>query len=192
MTWAVWDELAARPHLLLEFGEIDGADALIDDLGEGWRRITLDSRLDRRARRAALAHELVHDERGILFDAGSPAGLVAVEERAVQAEVVRRLVPPADLADRLARSDHPVTWRDVADWFDVPRCVAEAALIADTQTRHPSMASRPELRSCNASNMASLNSINLTARTGTSGRKKTAIVRATGMNAYMKVRPFPA
>jgi hypothetical protein len=137
MTWAVWDDLAARPHIVLEFGFLDGADALIDDLGDGRRLITLDARLDRRARRAALAHELVHDERGLLFDGSTPDRLIEVEERCVAAEVVRRLVPPADLADLLARSDHPVTWRDVADWFDVPREIAEAALIRDAQTRHP-------------------------------------------------------
>lgn len=141
MAWHVWADLTQRTHIVLAWGVIDGASALIEDLGGGWRRITLDTRLDRRARRAALAHELVHDERGILFDADSPAGLVEIEERAVRAEVVRRLVPPDELADMVATSidaGHQVTWRTVADFFDVPRPVAVEALLSLARSHHPS------------------------------------------------------
>jgi hypothetical protein len=141
MTWHVWADLAKRPHIVLAWGAIDGASALIEDLGGGWRRITLDARLDRRARRAALAHELVHDERGILFDADCPAGLVEIEERAVRAEVTRRLVPPVALGDLVATSieaGHQVTWRTVADTFDVPRDIATEALLALARAHHPS------------------------------------------------------
>lgn len=141
MAWHVWDDLARRTHIVLQFGVIDGAVALIEDLGDGLRQITLDARLDRRARRAALAHELVHDERSILFDVDTPAGLVEVEERTVRAEVVRRLVPPVELADLVATSidaGHQVTWRTVADTFDVPRHIATDALIDLGQARHPS------------------------------------------------------
>lgn len=96
--------------------------------------IRLDPRLDRRQRRAALAHELVHLERGGgVTCAGMPATWVPLrqrEEQRVNREVARRLVPPAEL-DALVesrRSVGPVTSEVVADEFDVPEWVAGIAL----------------------------------------------------------------
>jgi hypothetical protein len=75
-----------------------------------------------------LAHELVHDERGIAFTATTPAGLVQSEERWVWAETVRRLVPPAELVALVERmAPDPVTVVDVADHFDVDQVVARKA-----------------------------------------------------------------
>lgn len=144
MTWHVWDDLDDRNHIELAYALLaGGAEALIEDLGGGWRRITLEARLDRRARRSALAHELVHDERGLLFDANTPAGLVQTEERSVQAEVVRRLVPPELLGILLARSasaQHPVECADVANEFDVTPAIALAAMRSHARSMHPSSA----------------------------------------------------
>jgi hypothetical protein len=144
MTWDVWHDLEARSHIELAYALLaGGAEALIEDLGGGWRRITLEARLDRRARRAALAHELVHDERGLLFDANTPAGLVQTEERSVQAEVIRRLVPPDALGVLLARcaeGHRSVECADVANEFDVPASIALAALRSHARLMHPSSA----------------------------------------------------
>jgi len=103
----------------------------IEDLGDGSRRITLDARLDQIDRRAVLAHELVHDERDILFSAEAPPALVAKEEALVEAETCRRLVPQRALNELVRRrvlDGGAVTWREVAEWFDVPRDIAERAL----------------------------------------------------------------
>jgi hypothetical protein len=91
--------------------------------------IVLDVRLDRRARRCVLAHELVHAERGI----GHPAATSATmerEEEAVRREVARRLVPPGLLGSLVAaRADTGgVTAAVVADEFDVELDVAAKAL----------------------------------------------------------------
>lgn len=92
--------------------------------------------LGRRRRNATLAHELVHDER----DGGCPTDdlpepLMVVarrEERRVEREVARRLVPLDGLA-ALARSHQdndlpPFTVYDVAEIFDVPEDVASEAM----------------------------------------------------------------
>lgn len=109
----------------------------------GWTHITIDSRLTQCERRAVLAHELVHEERDILFDDDTPLGIIRKEEAWVEAETTRRLVPIDEL-DLLVRQavldDQSVSWRDVADWFDVPRDVAEMAMLQlqrRARRRHP-------------------------------------------------------
>lgn len=146
--WRVWGELRARPHIELVWARLTGHRGRLEQLSEGRRRIVLDHRLDRVQRRATLAHELVHDERGILFADDTPVGIVRKEEALVRAETARRLVPLDEL-DALVRrrvaDDGCVGWRDVAEWFDVPRETAEEALtqlVRRTARRHPS-AGRP-------------------------------------------------
>lgn len=141
--WKVWGELRRRTHLELRWAVLRGQRGRIDDLGDGRRRITIDATLGQIERRCVLAHELVHDERGVLFDDDTPAGVVRKEEAWVQAETTRRLVPAAEL-DQLVRctvlDGGAVTWREVADWFDVSRGIAEGALReaqSRTRTRHP-------------------------------------------------------
>jgi hypothetical protein len=130
MTWAVWRELRRRPHLDLVFADIDGADGLLVDIGGGRREVIVDRRLGRRRRRAVLAHELVHDERGLLFDADTPVGIVRKEEAIVDAITAARLVPLDDLQAFVnARCDaEGITAHHVADEFDVPNEVAERAM----------------------------------------------------------------
>lgn len=141
--WHPWAELRRRAHIVLEWAWIDGAEALLEDLGGGRRRLTLDAGLDQCERRAALGHELVHDERGIFPSDDTPMALVRKEEYAVEAETARRLVPLGELGE-LVRArvcdGGCVEWRDVAEWFDVPRDVAENALRQLEQLarrRHP-------------------------------------------------------
>jgi len=103
--------------------------------GPGLTVVVLDPALDRRSRRVALAHELVHEERGGGCDApGLPLALdvmVARDEAEVVREVARRLVPPAALRHLLEQRDelglHVEPW-EVADAFDVDDLTARAAL----------------------------------------------------------------
>jgi hypothetical protein len=125
-----WRDLRRRAHLELAWAELDGARGVI--VGYGPQRVVyLDHRLRRRDRAAVLAHELVHDERGILYDHTTPPALVDKEEVTVERIVARRLVPGDELrrlvAGRTADGD-PVDARLVADEFDVADDVAELAL----------------------------------------------------------------
>ena len=144
MTWDVWAELRRRPHVTLEWADLGGDGGRIDRHAGGWTIITLDYRLMQRERRAALAHELVHEERGILFDADTPVALIDKEESAVRREVAWRLCPPVELARRIRHTvdnGQPVTAQNVCEWFDVPVDVALEAMrsheLAASRTRHP-------------------------------------------------------
>lgn len=128
--WNPWRALRARPHIELVWATfptgsqgawIPRADRAV---------IVLDTRLGRLERRAVLTHELVHDERGIAYTANTPPLLVAKEERAVDLETARRLVPNHELGRFVAtRGDvGPVTVADVATEFDVPPDVARRAI----------------------------------------------------------------
>lgn len=97
------------------------------------RAILINRALSPADRLAALAHELVHDERG---HAGHHPGrqncatYVAKEENWVENIVAGRLLPPDELAvyvDVLAEFE-PVTAQAVAIEFDVPEHVAQRAL----------------------------------------------------------------
>jgi hypothetical protein len=97
--------------------------------------IVLDPGLDATMRRAVLTHELVHHERG--GGPGRPDApatldlLVERDERAVDAEVARRLVPVDEL-DRvvaeLVAGCGGASVTDVATHFAVPTSVAHTAL----------------------------------------------------------------
>lgn len=137
--WNPWAALRARPHVQLR---LDPEAALLGGgmlvLGPGLAVVVLDPALDRRSRRVALAHELVHEERGGGCDApGLPDELdviVSRDEAAVVREVARRLVPPAALRHLLEQRHglglHVEPW-EVAEVFDVDdptACVALDAL----------------------------------------------------------------
>lgn len=119
--WNPWRELRRREHLSLYIRRLP------DGLSGLWSgdTITLDDRLGRRRRNATLAHELIHEERGI----GHPAATrrtMQHEEEQVRRETARRLVPPGALAELVARriEVEPITVAIVAEEFDVPREVA--------------------------------------------------------------------
>lgn len=141
--WRVWGELRRRTHIELVWAHLTGHRGRIEELGAGRRRITIDATLDRRTRRAVLAHELVHDERGILFTDDTPLALIRKEESYVTAETVCRLVPLDELEERVRiaiRSDMCVEVNDVVEWFDVPHDTAEKAMLMlqdRARQRHP-------------------------------------------------------
>jgi hypothetical protein len=100
------------------------------------RAIVLSRTLGRAGRNAALAHELVHDERGGgAAYRGQPAGWAAVvarDEHQVDDEVARRLVPAGDLARLWTKArgvNGTLAASEVAAAFDVPTEVAARALI---------------------------------------------------------------
>lgn len=101
--------------------------------GRTW--ILIDPELDPAARRAALTHERIHLQRGALPPARdvppSWVPVVAREERIVDGEVARCLVPSVALAQAVERwlaSGEPVTATVVAQAFETTLEVAAAAL----------------------------------------------------------------
>jgi hypothetical protein len=113
---------------------------------DGHAVIVLDPALDATMRRTVLTHELVHHERGGgPGRPGAPATLdllVERDERAVDDEVARRLVPVDEL-DRvvaeLVADSGGASVTDVAAHFAVPTDVARVALAQlalTTPTRH--------------------------------------------------------
>lgn len=133
--WHPWRDLRGRSHIDLEWGYLTAGRGRIDDVGDGRRRITLDARLDRRERSATLGHELIHDERGGGCDAeGMPSGWAAVvarDEKAVDVENARRLVPLDELGAFIrgrVDADLTVTVEDVVEEFDTAPDVAREAL----------------------------------------------------------------
>ena len=137
MSWNPWRALRSRTHIVFRLAVLpDAAQGAVYWPRGGRAAIIIDPRLPRAERNAALAHELVHDERGGGADhPGMPASwapVVARDEAAVDQEVARRLVPPAELVrfcEVMALLDIGVTAHEVAEHFDVPPAVAGAALL---------------------------------------------------------------
>lgn len=97
--------------------------------------VFLDPRLPAEERRAALAHELVHDERGGgAWHPDAPPGwdpVVAAEEARVDREVARRLLPLTELLEAAEAADdfgHQVTAAELAGEYEVPLRLAEQAM----------------------------------------------------------------
>lgn len=119
-----WRELRSREEITLRFAALPQ-----DVLGQyeetaDAKTITLDRSLDREERRATLCHELVHHERGVTGDE-------RFDERGVEDEVARRLVPIEELYamwEIAVLNDLPVEAYMVAERFDVPDDVAERAM----------------------------------------------------------------
>jgi hypothetical protein len=88
--WDPWLDLSTRRHIVFELDRIAkiGGGAIYARRGDH-AAIVIDPDLSARDQRAALAHELVHDERGGIADhAGAPGTWTAVvrrEERTVDA-----------------------------------------------------------------------------------------------------------
>lgn len=98
----------------------------------------IDRGLSQVERKVALAHELVHHERGPAFSDPQQSDMWAVmtqrEEEAVDRIVAIRLVPPPELREWLVRRDEPTTAADVAEEFEVTDEVAARALRALTSS----------------------------------------------------------
>ncbi len=132
--WNPWAAARAHPRLEIVYGAVpEGATWHRDHSGD---RITIDERATRRERKALLAHELIHVERGIGHPVASAATMQR-EEAIVRRETAARLVPLADLAafvDARATVEPITTWI-VADEFDVPEAIALEALRALLERR---------------------------------------------------------
>lgn len=129
-SWNPWAALRDRPHLTLRWAHLPGDVSGVLVEADGQRTVLLDARLGRRERSAVLGHELVHDERGLLYTPSTPAALVEKEEEAVNRETARRLVPLDELrafVERRAEVE-PVTAATVCEEFDVHPAVAARAL----------------------------------------------------------------
>ena len=128
--WHPWRALRGRPHIeyrLDPAGE-HGGGALHGRLGDR-SAIVISPSLSRVERNAALAHELVHDERGV-SGPHATAATMQTEERQVRQETARRLVPLDELLAFVeARvTVEPVTVAMAAEEFEVPPAVAAEAL----------------------------------------------------------------
>jgi hypothetical protein len=133
--WNPWDALLERTDVVVGVRSLPtGVNGAYQARGTK-RAIVLAQSLGTAERTATLAHELVHDERGggaaYRGQPDSWAPVVARDERQVDDEVARRLVPPAELG-RLWRRTRSVGGTlepgDVAAAFDVPVDVAVRAL----------------------------------------------------------------
>ena len=127
--WNPWAAARALPRLEILYGHVpDGATWHRDERGD---HITIEETATRRQRRALLAHELIHVERGI----GHPVATAATmerEEAIVRRETAVRLVPLLELAELIERRAdvEAITAALVGEEFDVPEPVALEALRA--------------------------------------------------------------
>lgn len=136
--WQTWRALRDRDHLLFHVGELPDATGGAVHVRRGEQVVVvIDPRLDRVERTCALAHELVHDERGggcdhpTMPDTWRP--VVAREERTVERITAERLVPTRALLEFcVARADAGLSLSatDVAEEFEVTEQVADQALMA--------------------------------------------------------------
>lgn len=129
--WNPWRALRERKDIELRWAELQHpARGCVVDHGNGLKTITIDSRLDRVQRNATLAHEMVHLDLGYLWSEDTPPAVVAKGELVVDRETMRRLVPPAELADYVRRRSTlgSVMAADVAEHFEVPVEMADRAL----------------------------------------------------------------
>lgn len=120
---------------------VPGLRAIYATDGDDWV-ILVDRRLPAVERLAAIAHELVHHERGGGSDyPGRPdawAPVVQREEHRVQDIVAERLVPRAELVafvNSMLGVDMSVSAVEVAEAFEVPVDVAQQALQLLTDRR---------------------------------------------------------
>lgn len=136
MPFNPWAELRDRQHIVFSLVALPAATGgAVYWPKDDRAAILIDPALTRRERRAALAHELVHDERGGGAECvGMPAtwdAVVTRAEAAVDNEVARRLVPADELhrfcACQVEIAGH-VGALEVAEHFDVPEGVAGRAL----------------------------------------------------------------
>lgn len=131
-----WRDLLNRPEVEFMLADLPaGVRAVHARSHDGHRAILVNRALDPVERLAALAHELVHDERGGgCHTPGLPARmqpLVGREEARVDRIAADRLLP-LDQLDRWVRrqvaADTPVTARCVASEWQVAHWVAEHQL----------------------------------------------------------------
>lgn len=135
--WNPWRALRDQ-HAEIEFGRVP-LPRSVEGLyawGDGRPVIVVDSNLGRRQREAALAHELVHHERGGTCSGNrlNPVGwrsVEAAEERTVDQIVAERMLDGGEVlafCSMRAELGEPTTPADVAEEFDVAEWVAAGRL----------------------------------------------------------------
>ena len=147
--WNPWDALRSRNCIVMAVRPLPpGVRGAYQARGDR-RAIVLSPTLGPAERTATLAHELVHDERGggASYRGQPPTWepVVARDERQVNDEVARRLVPRNEL-ERLWRRCRDVEGSlgvaEVAAAFDVPPEVAARALALQRGSGRPRRWSR--------------------------------------------------
>lgn len=134
--WNPWRALRARAHIRFALDHLpDGVGGAVYGKRGDVAAIVIDRRLSQRDRAAALAHELVHDERGCPPGRDEvPVGwwpVIVREEGFVERIVADRLVPADALrafVDSMAEIGEPVTAAEVSEEFDIPLALAQRAL----------------------------------------------------------------
>lgn len=136
-SWNPWRELRQRAHIEFALRRLPASTggAILGRVSDGRTVVLLCSSLSPAERKAALSHELIHDEYGTTCrNDGMPASwdaVVARHEASIDGEVARRLIPRQALVAFIeARMgvEIGVTAAEVAEEFDVPASVAERAL----------------------------------------------------------------
>lgn len=134
--WSPWRVLKHMPDVTMTLAELpnETGGAVLARRGSA-TVIVLDRRLTQAERKAALAHELLHIERGSMSHCRNIRGALSVEvvreENRIHREVALRLVPLEELSiavDRVAGLGHGVTAAEIAEEFEVPHVVASQAL----------------------------------------------------------------
>jgi len=125
--WNPWRALRERPQIELRQQWLRGRRGLWVPNGDGTSTIYLDPRASRRERRCTLAHELVHEERGLAYTSATPAAMVQLEERAVTRIAVARLAPVDELLHLVTTAPAELAVWEIADHFDVDHATAQTA-----------------------------------------------------------------
>lgn len=135
--WNPWRALRAREHVRFRLAPLPDATGggIVAHTPDGARAaIVIDPALSLEERNAALAHELVHDERGLTTADGMPTSwgaVVAREEQTVDRITAGRLVPIDELrqvVDVMLDLHGSIEARHVAEHFEVPEPVARLAM----------------------------------------------------------------
>lgn len=122
--WNPWRALRDRASIELLMAPLsdESGGALAVEGADGAQAVVLDRRLTQAERNAALTHELVHLERGLL-PPGSPDHLVAREEAAVRRIAAARLVEqPAlmKLVQAAEEDGYPLEPWEIVDFLGLP------------------------------------------------------------------------
>lgn len=136
--WNPWRALREQADVVLVRSvPLAGPRGLAIVFPDGEPVVALDPSLGRVERRSVLAHELVHLERGLLPH-DSPDHVVAREERRVDGEAARRLVPADELravaASLLDVAEAVEAWQ-LAEEFDVTEAVIHRR-VEELRRRH--------------------------------------------------------
>lgn len=119
-----WAMLRASPDVTLHVGPLPDGQAG-ETCYDTWT-VTIAPGLKQRERNDALAHELIHLERG-----PAPPAYAAADERAVEEEAARRLIPLAALLDALRWT------RDLHQLAVELHCTVETVRVRFATMRHP-------------------------------------------------------